>query len=176
MSNDPNDPNDPNAQLYFHFIQSNEARAQAHIDNLSVLRHHNARLVRYDESNVAHISIGTLELALPVGLMYTPTAAFADSFSELLTEQAILASMLAPPRPCEGRVDVATVGHVTTFKTAMSGDYDKCSICLENYVPRNKVWHLHDKHCFHKKCLQQWFKQHINTQCPLCKVDVGSLP
>jgi hypothetical protein len=44
---------------------------------------------------------------------------------------------------------------------------DKCSICIDTF----KVGEFHRKlscnHCFHKKCIDSWFKK--KNECPLCR-------
>jgi len=50
---------------------------------------------------------------------------------------------------------------------------DNCSICLENYKKNDKCVRLNCSHIFHKKCLNEWFKNRIDKSeeltCPLCR-------
>jgi hypothetical protein len=44
---------------------------------------------------------------------------------------------------------------------------DKCSICLDNFEPSQKVIVLECNHISHSACLRRWFSEH-NT-CPQCR-------
>lgn len=50
---------------------------------------------------------------------------------------------------------------------------DDCSICLEKYRKNDKCIKLDCSHIFHKKCLNEWFKNRIDKSeelnCPLCR-------
>ena len=50
---------------------------------------------------------------------------------------------------------------------------DDCSICLEKYKKNDKCIKLDCSHIFHKKCLNEWFKNRIDKSkelnCPLCR-------
>ena len=50
---------------------------------------------------------------------------------------------------------------------------DDCSICLEKYRKNDKCLRLNCSHIFHKRCLNQWFKNRIDKSkelnCPLCR-------
>lgn len=50
---------------------------------------------------------------------------------------------------------------------------DDCSICLEKYKKNDKCIKLNCSHIFHKKCLNEWFKNRIDKSedlnCPLCR-------
>jgi len=120
------------------------------------------------------VEVGDFVFTLPRAVMFLNSAAFCEGFSELLTNHVMFQSMAAPLPRCAKRVDPNSVGKMVTFRTSLTDRYEPCAICLEAYKPRNKIWHLHGKHCFHKKCLERWFRQHINTQCPLCRMEVGA--
>ena len=50
---------------------------------------------------------------------------------------------------------------------------DNCSICLEDYKKNDKCVRINCSHIFHKKCLNEWFKNRIDKSeelnCPLCR-------
>lgn len=50
---------------------------------------------------------------------------------------------------------------------------DDCSICLEKYIKNDKCVRLNCSHVFHKRCLNEWFKNRIDKSeelnCPLCR-------
>lgn len=50
---------------------------------------------------------------------------------------------------------------------------DDCPICLEKYKKNEKCIRLNCSHIFHKRCLNEWFKNRINNSeelnCPLCR-------
>ncbi|KAL3083491.1 hypothetical protein niasHS_011293 [Heterodera schachtii] len=51
---------------------------------------------------------------------------------------------------------------------------ESCAICLGNYEHGESVITLpcaKGKHEFHTKCIQLWFKKHIN--CPICRKEIG---
>ena len=47
---------------------------------------------------------------------------------------------------------------------------DQCSICLENFMKKDKKILLNCSHEFHKKCLQEWLNK--NNTCPLCRINL----
>lgn len=51
-------------------------------------------------------------------------------------------------------------------------EFRRCSICMEDFKPREKIRQLHGrKCCFHKRCINKWFKE--NSTCPNCGLDCG---
>lgn len=46
---------------------------------------------------------------------------------------------------------------------------EKCSICLEEYVPNMYYRKLQCDHIFHKKCVDKWFKKAGHFKCPICR-------
>ena len=44
---------------------------------------------------------------------------------------------------------------------------EDCPICLEKLD--GKIGHLECNHYFHEKCLNQWVKNSINKDCPICR-------
>jgi hypothetical protein len=60
------------------------------------------------------------------------------------------------------------LGHPIKIKKNDSILNEKCLVCMDNY----KVYELkrllpNCKHCFHKKCVDKWFKK--NASCPICR-------
>ena len=50
-------------------------------------------------------------------------------------------------------------------------DYDKCSICRENFEGRDIVRKINScNHIFHINCLDTWLETH--TSCPVCRADL----
>ena len=49
-----------------------------------------------------------------------------------------------------------------------------CAVCLEDPTPRQLVRELPCKHCFHKKCIDRWFR--ASSVCPTCRANVGPPP
>ena len=79
----------------------------------------------------------------------------------------------APPSPVPQRVVPTTQGTIIRYRKTLASAYDRCPICMEVYKSNEKIWRLHPKCAFHKRCLDKFWKQNINTKCPLCAVDVG---
>lgn len=50
--------------------------------------------------------------------------------------------------------------------------YHQCSICLEDFILKEKVINLTCDHFYHEACIFQWFKKH--NACPICKKPVVS--
>lgn len=46
-------------------------------------------------------------------------------------------------------------------------DKTNCVICLNDYVDGDEVYDLKCNHSYHKKCLEEWFKE--NNSCPTCR-------
>lgn len=44
---------------------------------------------------------------------------------------------------------------------------EECTICLEDYIPNDKIIFLTCHHYFHQKCLAKWFNYKLN--CPTCR-------
>jgi len=47
----------------------------------------------------------------------------------------------------------------------------ECPICLENLKTNEYQRTLDCKHCFHKKCIDRWFKKD-NDCCPMCRATI----
>ena len=48
---------------------------------------------------------------------------------------------------------------------------EECPICLEQLHKGEYQKVLDCKHCFHKKCIDRWFKKD-NDFCPMCRLKV----
>ena len=46
----------------------------------------------------------------------------------------------------------------------------ECSICLEEYIIKNKISYLPCFHFFHSTCIKKWLK--TSKKCPLCNIDI----
>jgi hypothetical protein len=44
----------------------------------------------------------------------------------------------------------------------------ECPICLENFKQNEYYRKLDCDHCFHKKCIDRWFKKD-HSECPMCR-------
>ena len=47
-----------------------------------------------------------------------------------------------------------------------------CSICLEDFKSGDNIKKLNCTHIFHKECLQPWFNDNNNRNCPMCRTDI----
>jgi hypothetical protein len=47
-------------------------------------------------------------------------------------------------------------------------DLGECPICLDQLSPGEYYRTLECSHCFHKKCIDRWFKKD-HTDCPMCR-------
>ena len=64
---------------------------------------------------------------------------------------------------------------------AADEECQECSMCMEAYMPDDKVKVLRCKHYFHSSCIDQWFivgQQSKARSCPVCAarpvVDLGT--
>ena len=48
---------------------------------------------------------------------------------------------------------------------------DECPICLESYGPREYFRRLRCGHCFHRKCVDRYFRTRAVAACPYCRED-----
>ena len=76
-------------------------------------------------------------------------------------------------------------GHYLTYGSDMSDSVatcnenviltnDNCPICLEAFTAKCEVVLLVCNHGYHKACILNWIKVHIDTYCPLCKTSIHS--
>ena len=52
---------------------------------------------------------------------------------------------------------------------------NKCPICLEDYKINEYKEYYHCNHCFHKKCIDKWFKDNDCKECPICRYNYNKL-
>ena len=61
---------------------------------------------------------------------------------------------------------IKSIGKYTKIKD-LEPFTDNCSICIDQF----EIGQFHRKlkcgHCFHKKCIDTWFKNH--SECPMCR-------
>ena len=62
-------------------------------------------------------------------------------------------------------------GHTFTWsRNAPAPQHSCCSICMEEFKPRNKIRQLCSSGCrFHHNCIKKWFKK--SSKCPNCNTD-----
>ncbi len=46
----------------------------------------------------------------------------------------------------------------------------ECCICLQEFIPNEKVVELPCNHLYHKHCIKSWLQ--VNRNCPSCRIDV----
>lgn len=59
------------------------------------------------------------------------------------------------------------------YKIKQTNEPEKCVICLDNFKNKERVRELPCTHCFHKKCVDRWFKN--NSTCPMCRQNVKEM-
>ena len=65
--------------------------------------------------------------------------------------------------------------HLPKYRKIKEGDVlldqlDVCSICHDNYKVNEFKRELNIcGHIFHKKCIDKWFLNNANLECPLCR-------
>jgi hypothetical protein len=52
----------------------------------------------------------------------------------------------------------------------VNGDF-VCPICIEPFKQNEHYRELSCQHCFHKKCIDRWFKRE-HTDCPMCRTQI----
>ena len=125
---------------------------------------------RQDGSGWALTFTNGVTVWVPLVAFEQPPRVFEAYMDAILTQIVQLESAnIAPPHqpsPPE------TFGTYTIFAGRMKGEFPACSICLDDFKPREKIRTLHTKNCsFHNRCLRKWFKHH-NT-CPNCRQPCG---
>jgi len=55
-------------------------------------------------------------------------------------------------------------------KSQVSQDF-VCPICIENFKENEYYRPLECSHCFHKKCIDRWFKKE-HVDCPMCRTKI----
>ena len=56
--------------------------------------------------------------------------------------------------------------HLTETMTKLDMEND-CTICVDKIKQGDKMIKLDCEHYYHKKCILNWFRQHMN--CPICR-------
>ncbi len=88
---------------------------------------------------------------------------------------------IVPQIPVDSTLDLLDLERVPynelvpKFKQIKIGDKligQLCSICQENYKPKEYKRELNCKHIFHKKCIDKWLKS--NLSCPFCRHLISS--
>jgi len=60
---------------------------------------------------------------------------------------------------------------IMEFKSTMAHQSSSCSICMGEYVVRDKLRRLPCKHYYHKECIDKWLSE--NKTCPICKHSIN---
>ena len=64
-------------------------------------------------------------------------------------------------------VSIPSAASVAPFGTLLNNDQTDCSICFEDFNPRDTIPLIKCGHIYHDVCLNKWLqKQNV---CPLCK-------
>ncbi len=53
---------------------------------------------------------------------------------------------------------------------SISGEEDRCTVCLSEYQVEERVRTLQCAHIFHMECIDRWLI--LNKKCPICRVEV----
>jgi len=88
---------------------------------------------------------------------------FLENFPIYVYEAATTPST-TPPN------STTTTAEVEPLISENVDDSRVCIICLDVYVPGERIRLLPCVHRFHVDCIDQWLKKH--TTCPLCKLDL----
>ena len=55
-------------------------------------------------------------------------------------------------------------------KSAQVSSEFVCPICIDTFKEREMYRNLKCSHCFHKKCIDNWFKKD-HSECPMCRTN-----
>ncbi|XP_010261696.1 PREDICTED: E3 ubiquitin-protein ligase AIP2 [Nelumbo nucifera] len=75
-------------------------------------------------------------------------------------------------RPPAGKEVVAKLPIITVTEEVLAkfGSETCCAICLEKFVPNDKLQELPCKNMFHPPCLKPWLDE--NNSCPVCRYEL----
>jgi hypothetical protein len=69
------------------------------------------------------------------------------------------------------KTQIKNIGKYTKIKDLDSFTDNTCSICIDSF----EIGQFHRKlkcgHCFHKKCIDTWFKKN-HSECPMCRTTI----
>jgi hypothetical protein len=125
----------------------------------------------------AHIITETFDLSplfnIPFSERSVP-ATGAQGSSGLSSLQSLI-NLLRPPS-MDPVVVAPTAEQIRSATTVRQATEDQdgeaiCSICQEGYTDDEDIRQInHCRHCFHKACIDPWFRQHVH--CPVCRFDI----
>ena len=75
-------------------------------------------------------------------------------------------------RETQNIVNIERIKENTTLNrnTREQWSNKECGICLEEFKQNEYIRTLGCNHCYHKRCVDKWFKK--NMSCPVCRTDV----
>ena len=94
------------------------------------------------------------------------------TYEELLSLDNSVVSARKPSMNKQQRAEIIKKGtKAVVWEADGKSKSEECVICLEQYEDKKtSVTTMKCEHCFHDKCLQQWFK--VDLRCPTCRQDV----
>ena len=69
------------------------------------------------------------------------------------------------------KTQIKNIGKYTKIKDLESFSDQTCSICIDNFEIGQFHRKLKCNHCFHKKCIDRWFKKN-HSECPMCRTKI----
>jgi hypothetical protein len=78
----------------------------------------------------------------------------------------------SPGSDCERELRRTKIKQIGKYKKIKESDttliQSDCPICLENFQVGEYYRSLDCNHCYHKKCIDKWFKKD-HSECPMCR-------
>jgi len=131
-----------------------------------------------DAANVAVVDlenelviVPAMRLAFPHAELHRAPADFMDWLARIMTAFTRAHERAAARRAAAPAVVPDTYGREFTWsRSAPAPQHSMCSICMDEFKPRNKIRQLCTSGCrFHHKCINKWFKKSV--RCPNCNTD-----
>ncbi|XP_022147818.1 E3 ubiquitin-protein ligase RNF12-B-like isoform X2 [Momordica charantia] len=122
---------------------------------------------------ITHSRPGQLESSPRPAELYTPTPRSQGNSTLTSEEQNMALNKLKkkiydPPKNLGKRINFY---YRENYKERSNGESDedgkRCSVCLEDFQPREEVMTTPCNHMFHEECIVPWVKS--NGQCPVCR-------
>jgi hypothetical protein len=60
------------------------------------------------------------------------------------------------------------INNIGKYKKVKEPLESECPICLDTFKPNEYYRKLNCNHCFHKRCIDRWFKSD-HSECPMCR-------
>lgn len=67
---------------------------------------------------------------------------------------------------------IASIPEKKYSRAMMNDDETMCCICLDTFKDGDELKHPHERHFFHKTCLEEWLR--ASATCPLCRAELTS--